>query len=629
LSSIRKFEINGVIDTNENVFSNIELLATSAGSFVTWDPARGHWAVIVNEPSNSVKTFNDSNIISSITVGGSGVNELYNTVELEFPHKDLRDAVDYVTVSLPLEDRFTNEVDNQLSIKLNAINDPVQARIIATQELKQNRMDKIIQFQTDFTANGIKAGDIITVNNAALTFTNKLFRIIQIGEEDTDEGAIIYSITALEYDADVYDISGLTYDYRTKNTGIISRIVNDEITISEGRNTGNELLRLLGANIIAGLFNTKSSGVLGNILKSIFGADTDENGNPVDENGNPIIPTDEAVKDKILGGVRQPTLSTIAGPNQVCEGTSVTIIVGHTCSSCLFDIPPIDYPYTITGVSAGDLNIPLTGSVTVTNGVGTLTFIPTVDGESEGTETATITIGGLTKTLQIFDQKDYTYSVARSAASITEGESVTITLTATGSKADASIPYAITGSATSRVASPALTGTVTTSGGTATLVIETIDDQVVQGAGGLTITFEPSLVDPCNTVGPRSTSVTVLDNDTPPEPPPPDIQCQYISVPMTWCGTFDGADFQLKSMTVLANINLPVPQAGEATITVPLTVSVAKGNPSNITVTSTATVAATALQSAMGGRNAQIITAFDSVPPKGLIKGTVLSVYGY
>ncbi len=120
---------------------------------------------------------------------------------------------------------------------------------------------------------------------------------------------------------------------------------------------------------------------------------------------------------------------------------------------------------------------------------------------------------------------------------------------------------------------------------------------------------------------------TVLDNDTPPPPPPADTTCEYVSVPMVWCGVFDGTDNQMKSVSVRQYAMLPKPLAGEATVTVPLTLTVTKGNPSTITVATTTTVASS---SSLGGSPIQIITAFNTVAPKGLITGSATTtVYGY
>ena len=223
-----KFEINGVVSTDKSVMQNVNMLANACGSWVTYDIALGKWSVIINRAGTSIASFSDSNIIGGINITGTGVSELYNAVTIEFPHKDLRDQTDYIDYELDSALRFPNELDNKLNISLDIVNDPIQAEYIAVSELKQSRIDKVITFRTDYTNLGLKAGDLIDVTNSYYGYTSKVFRIIKM-EEDDAEGLVI-SITALEYDADVYSTTGLTRKIREKKTGIIPKDANEALT---------------------------------------------------------------------------------------------------------------------------------------------------------------------------------------------------------------------------------------------------------------------------------------------------------------------------------------------------------------------------------------------------------------
>jgi hypothetical protein len=697
-------KINGVISTDKSVLQNLNDICTACGAFLTFDISQGKWAVVINTTGSSIKSYNNTNIIGPITVTETGVSELYNDVRMEFPHKTLRDQTDFVEVAIPAGDRFPNELDNQLQIQTNLINDPVQAQYIAAVELKQSRLNKIVNFTTDYTSLGLKAGDLIDVTSTIYGFTSKIFRVIQL--EEVDDDVIGINITAMEYDEDVYSTADLVFKERTKKTGILLKQQNDTLKELDDADVAGSISRMIAANIGLGIANS--------LLNKLFGRrqiGTDANGNPIFS--RQTKPADAAAEelDKILGSTRKPPLETItSSAEEICEGQTVTFTVGHNCSDCLFDIPAMTYPYSITGVLDEDVSIPLTGTVTVTNGTGTLT-VPTTNTAGDGatytsvlqssstgpgtnaritveraggtgiytitlvngggshvpgdvitwagtdfgglspanditiqvdgvsfpaaaivdftilsgigasSQTMSVTIGGLNTSVEVYTAKDYTFSVSRSAPSITEGSSVTVTLTATGSRANSLIPYAITGTATSKVSIP-LTGTVTTSGGTATLVVTTTSDGLYEeDPQGLTITFEPNIVDPCNSAG-KTTSVTVLENDS-----VSDGSCVYVSVPLVWCGAYNTGDNQLKAMTVRKSVLLPVAQAGETSVAVPIAVSVSKGNPSVISVTSTVNVAAGSNN--VAGQAVRIITSFNNVSPLGLITGTTTTLYGY
>ena len=233
------FRINGVVSTNKTITQNINDLCTACGAWATYDIADGKWSVVINRTGNSVASFDDSNIIGGINISGTGINELYNAATIEFPHKDLRDQTDYIDLEVPEADRFPNELDNVLNIRTDLMNDPVQAQYLATIELKQSRVDKVIQFRTDYSKIGLKAGDIIDVTNTVLGYNDKKFRITKVEEDDSD--VLTVSITALEYDANIYNSDGLVRKIREKKTGIIPKSQNQALTAQDNEATARSV----------------------------------------------------------------------------------------------------------------------------------------------------------------------------------------------------------------------------------------------------------------------------------------------------------------------------------------------------------------------------------------------------
>jgi hypothetical protein len=226
------FEINGVIDTGDTILNNLNELCSAAGCWLSYDIAQGKWAVVINKTGTSVASFNDTNIIGGINISSTGLTELYNSVEIQFPHKDLNNEKDYISLSIADGDRYPNEQENILQIQTELLNDPIQAELLASRQLKQSRIDKVIDFRTDFSKLGLKAGDLIDVTNTPYNFSSKVFRIISIQEDDADDGVLSLSIKALEYNADVYSTAGLTYNVRTLQTGITTLSNNPAVKSS-------------------------------------------------------------------------------------------------------------------------------------------------------------------------------------------------------------------------------------------------------------------------------------------------------------------------------------------------------------------------------------------------------------
>lgn len=216
------YRINGVVSTDKTVMQNIEELANATAAWITYDTHAGLWSAVVNQAEPSVASFDDSNIVGAIAISSSGMENLYNSVRVEFPHIDLRDEKDFVFDSIPAGDRVPNEIDNVLSIQYDVLNDPLQAEYLGLIELKQNRLDKVITFKTDFSQLGLKAGDVIDVTSEVYGFDNKLFRIEKLQESDTDSGNIEIIITAREYSDSVYSVDDLERFTRENSTGIVT-----------------------------------------------------------------------------------------------------------------------------------------------------------------------------------------------------------------------------------------------------------------------------------------------------------------------------------------------------------------------------------------------------------------------
>ena len=216
-----RYQINGLLATDQKVLDNIEKVCNATASWLSYDNNEGKWGVIINRAGTSVASFNDNNILGTVSVSGTGLQDLKNSVKVEFARSELRDSADFVNIALTAGDFNANEIDNPLPLSYDIINEPVQAKLIGFIELKQSRVDKVIQFQSDFSYINLKPGDIIDVTDSRLTFSAKLFRIISISEVQEDGGALSVDITALEYDASVYTLDLDRYEVSNQD-GIVA-----------------------------------------------------------------------------------------------------------------------------------------------------------------------------------------------------------------------------------------------------------------------------------------------------------------------------------------------------------------------------------------------------------------------
>jgi len=212
--------INGLVNTNTNVLNNMQAIAKACSSWLSYDIHQGKWVVIINQTGASIASFSDSNIIGEISVSGTSLTGLYNSAEVKYQNTDILDKTDFVKIDIPAIDLFANEPNNTLSTVLPFTNKQSTALKVGLIDLKQSRVDKIISFKADYSFMNVKAGDLIDISSSAYNYTNKVFRVVNVQEVETDS-AIVLDFKCLEYDADVYTYDIAEYQVETDD-GLLS-----------------------------------------------------------------------------------------------------------------------------------------------------------------------------------------------------------------------------------------------------------------------------------------------------------------------------------------------------------------------------------------------------------------------
>ena len=139
-------------------------------------------------------------------------------------------------------------------------------------------------------------------------------------------------------------------------------------------------------------------------------------------------------------------------------------------------------PYTLSGtnVTASDFTSnTLTGSFVVSNNSATASFVATVDGFTEGTETITLALtnGKASVNFTISDYVSYTLT---SFMTPEEGQSIAVTLTTSGLVNGSTVPYTVTGITQADLTVGSLTGNFTISDNTAALEFRFARDSVAE-----------------------------------------------------------------------------------------------------------------------------------------------------
>jgi len=215
-----RYRINGVMDTGQDVLSNLDQIMLACDSWNQYNAATGKWSIVINKAETESFAFNDSNIIGEIRVSAFDIASSINQIQAQFPSKLNRDQSDYVYLNTPAGLLFANEPDNKYTITLGLVNDSVQAQYLANRMLEQAREDLIVTFSTTYNGIQVDAGDVISVTNSAYGWNGKLFRVIKVSEASLPDGNLGAAFELNEYNAQVYDDASITAFSPTPNSNL-------------------------------------------------------------------------------------------------------------------------------------------------------------------------------------------------------------------------------------------------------------------------------------------------------------------------------------------------------------------------------------------------------------------------
>ena len=219
----KRYEINGMVSTFNDVRTNIDQICQAASTFFTFDVKQGKFSAIPNRALGSTElanclVYNDDNIISKIDISSTELYSLYNGVEVEFADQNRKDQTNTILVTTPPADRNANEPENILKYRIDLINDNIRAERLANVDLNQSRLNNVISFTTDFSGIQTDVGDVVKVTSELYGWTDELYRVLRVTEQQDETGMVTAAITALDYSATVYGEPDIT---ETPDLGII------------------------------------------------------------------------------------------------------------------------------------------------------------------------------------------------------------------------------------------------------------------------------------------------------------------------------------------------------------------------------------------------------------------------
>jgi hypothetical protein len=204
-----RFTMGAWLDTNETVATNIEMILNAGMASMTYDYRKGKFRVIPNRAMSTVVNtgpnesytifnFNETNIVSDITVNSTDLYSLYNAAESSYPDFRIQDRAETLIVETNSSELLSNEPTSILGFDQPTVNFRPQAADIANITLKQSRVDQVVTFTGDFTTLGVDVGDFVSVTDKTKGWDTKYFRVKRT-QERNNFGQVEINFVLQEY----------------------------------------------------------------------------------------------------------------------------------------------------------------------------------------------------------------------------------------------------------------------------------------------------------------------------------------------------------------------------------------------------------------------------------------------
>ena len=218
-TTAKRYTTDGAINTFDERDLNVSDLVVCSQAIFSYH--LGKFQVISDTTGSSVMSFNPDNMYGDVTIVNDGFNSSLNKMNISFSSYAQKYQDDQVFLNLADNQKSYNEPELVQDTRFKFVNNNIMAERIGHIIVKKSRDNLIVSFKTDTRALALQVVDIISVTNSTYGFTNKLFKINSITENEMNDGGVSgYLITAQEYNADAYAEEALTEFQTAPNTNL-------------------------------------------------------------------------------------------------------------------------------------------------------------------------------------------------------------------------------------------------------------------------------------------------------------------------------------------------------------------------------------------------------------------------
>ena len=199
-----RYQCNGVIDTANQIKANIEQLLSPMGGKLTY--SGGKYFVDGAEYKTPTHTFTEADVISDIqTQTKQSRRGIYNGVKGIF----VSEEKNYKVLDYPPQISSTYATEDgdplYLDMPLPCVTNNLQAQRLAKIALLRSRQQVVITMTVNLKGLQVKVGDTIQVTNDRLSYSSKVFEVIDYSLAIGDGQALAVNLVCIETASAIYD----------------------------------------------------------------------------------------------------------------------------------------------------------------------------------------------------------------------------------------------------------------------------------------------------------------------------------------------------------------------------------------------------------------------------------------
>tara|TARA_R110002167_G_scaffold66153_2_gene187427 strand:+ start:14437 stop:17724 length:3288 start_codon:yes stop_codon:yes gene_type:complete len=204
------FECNAVVNTENTLLDNAKSLLSSMRGLMLY--RQGLYGLIVEDEGNSTFSFNESHIISGLSIKSESKRTKFNRIIATFPNPDANwqmDQIEYPVAGSSEESGYLTEdggVELVKQMDLPSTTNIYTAKDMAEMALKRSRNALVTSFRSTSEALNVSIGDIVDVTHSTPSWTAKTFRVFKLGLRI--DGTV--DVTLIEHQDSIYPWSTKT-----------------------------------------------------------------------------------------------------------------------------------------------------------------------------------------------------------------------------------------------------------------------------------------------------------------------------------------------------------------------------------------------------------------------------------